>query len=671
MSNRIQSYHGQVMVDDGGKRTSAQSLSMKYWTYSSKMRRMQTLLAILVICASVFSSFFHNSTNAFVVVPLINRRTTQPIIVSKVDESSSAESRPSDDADGESDDETLLEQTAKTELVALCEQFGLPIKGAKGELLKRLRDYAVEQQEAERQRLLQRRKNVEEGTEDEREQYVIVDDAIDEDEEDEIFFYYESNAPIDAKNKTDVEAKKKIEKPKQTSANYQGIVTAPPPPPIEPDENGERVVTVYSTTDQNDLTGVAASQPGSAASFDPLTSATSDPIDAPWETNNPRKAESTSFEIDAAKEAVTEVVQNLLGLTGLPGFQPDADEDVQPLRRSKFDAPIGFIDFDPSMVPTEMLEAASRNIRTGRGEVLREVLREFELRAIGNDGTAIDKVERGGGHYRQVSKVRSFLEGYRRAEVRRLARDTVTLLLDKLVSEGIEGLDLTLTSMIRSTDDTGDEGGELNDSLLQYLGDAIRQQEKKVDQVVDSSKKMAELERAVAEEPNDQIESLWKVDSEEGQRIETFDPTDPENQQVLAAEYNKATEEAMLQKLLPSSAQEKLLLLLKILRERIQIEATFSHDEKSRNLRVLAYCLQLYTNELRRELIAKEFGSSLDRLDSFEELVNSSIEYGESTSHQLQPSKYGSLNVPLLKRILEITKETRKRQAFKASGARS
>ena len=134
------------------------------------------------------------------------------------------------------------------------------------------------------------------------------------------------------------------------------------------------------------------------------------------------------------------------------------------------------------------------------------------------------------------------MEGFRRAEVRRLARETATLLLDKLVSEGIEGLDISLGQMTRSSDDTADEAGELNDSLLEYLDDTIRQQEKKVEQGVDTTGKILELEKAMSEEPTDDIESLWKVDdSDEEGRVETFDPNNPENKQALAAEFKKAT----------------------------------------------------------------------------------------------------------------------------------
>lgn len=204
------------------------------------------------------------------------------------------------------------------------------------------------------------------------------------------------------------------------------------------------------------------------------------------------------------------------------------------------------------------------------------------------------------------------MEGFRRAEVRRLARETTTLLLDKLVSEGIEGLDIALASMTRNSDDTNDESGELNDSLLDYLNDIIRQQEKKVEQMVNSVKKIAEFENAVADDVEDRLESLWTEETEEGEIIQTFDPNTPENKEILSEEFKKAEEETRKQPIIPKSAPEKLLLLLKLLGERIKTEAAFSHDEKARNLRVLAYSLNLRTDDQRKELFVKEFGSSVD-----------------------------------------------------------
>jgi len=248
------------------------------------------------------------------------------------------------------------------------------------------------------------------------------------------------------------------------------------------------------------------------------------------------------------------------------------------------------------------------------------------------------------------------------------------MLLDRLVQDGIEGLDQTLSLMTRVGDDVNREAGELNDSLLDYLNDAIRQQERKVEQVLDSTKKLEELERSVENFDEDQLEKLWTVGDEDGKRVETFDPKDPKSKIALQDEYEKDHKEQSLQlkrALLPTTAQERLLLLLKLLRERVKIEAAFSHDEKSQNLRVLAYCLNLNSDELRKELIVKEFGASLDRLDSFSELVSSSIEYGESTTHQVQPNKVVTLNIPLLERILVNTKEVIEQQSWKASAGKS
>jgi len=372
-------------------------------------------------------------------------------------------------------------------------------------------------------------------------------------------------------------------------------------------------------------------------------------------------------------------------MTGAPGFvhndgSEDDDNDVlssvgifqqqKSSSLSSFRASDGFVGFDPTKVSTDTLNKASRSIRIGRGSALSDVIREFELRAVGYDGAFGDDEKRGGGHYRQVSLVRSFLEGFLRAEVRRLARETATMLLDRLVQDGIEGLDHTLSTMSRVGDDVNQEAGELNDSLLDYFNDAIRQQERKVGQILDSVKKIKDLERSVENLDEDQLEKLWTVRDEDGKRVESFDPTDPKCKIALQDEYEKDRREQSSQlnrAMLPTTAQERLLLLLKLLRERVKIEATFSHDEKSHNLRVLAYCLNLNSDELRKELIMKEFGSSFDRLDSFSELVSSSIEYGESTAHQVQPNKMVTLNIPLLERILLNTKEIIERQTWMAS----
>lgn len=556
------------------------------------------------------------------------------------------------DENDDDDDEELLRQTPKSELVALCENFELSTEGAKEELLLRLRAYADSKLEEEQQRLDERNKRIEDGGGDnDREKYELVNSEDAEDEEgddgDGVFFYFETKDKIpefkDDSRKVDGDQRDRSTDvvSQQRSNNRpitQDVLTAPPPPPeIEPNEDGERVVTVYSTTDQNDLTGVAAAQPGQASEYDPMTGPVVEPENTPWDFENGQggagnqKSEASEEEMQAAKEEVTELVSSLLAMTGAPGFvHSDGSEDddnevlssVGIFRQQKaapsstsYVAPEGFVGFDPTKVSTDTLNKASRSLRMGRGSVLMDVTREFELRAVGYDGAFGDDEKRGGGHYRQVSLIRSFLEGFRRAEVRRLARETATMLLDRLVQDGIEGLDQTLSTMSRVGDDVNLEAGELNDSLLDYLNDAIRQQERKVEQVIDSVKKMEELERSVEDFDGDQLEKLWTVEDEDGKRVETFDPKDPKNKMALQDEYEKDFNERSMQikrAMLPASAQERLLLLLKLLRERVKIEAAFAHDEKSRNLRVLAYCLNINSDDLRKELIIKEFGGSLD-----------------------------------------------------------
>jgi len=56
------------------------------------------------------------------------------------------------------------------------------------------------------------------------------------------------------------------------------------------------------------------------------------------------------------------------------------------------------------------------------------------------------------------------------------------------------------------------------------------------------------------------------------------------------------------------------------------------------------------------------------KLDSFSELLLSSIDYAESTSHQLQPTKSGPLNIRLLKNIKDLVDDVKDRQSWKASG---
>jgi hypothetical protein len=427
---------------------------------------------ILLLSCLVYLIFFLSTSKAFTTIqPSRQRQYQQSIVFQSISTSSlkvsklrdgpaSTSANMDDDYDDDEmttvDDETLLRQTKRSQLVDLCEQFDLSTNGTKEELLLRLREYAQIRIQEETRRLKNRKQRVEEGSGDERERHEIVGEE-DGDDDEQPYVYFESKE--DFSNYGTEEDTDKKQKP--IIPTTRESLLAPPPPDIEPNENGERVVTVYSTTDHNDLTGVAAAQPREAVLQDPMTGTIAEPENAPWdlEKQQKQKSSTTTAEIDAAKEEVTELVSSLLKMTGAPGFQSDDDDDdgddllknngiykqkFQPGTRtvSSFETPNGFSGFDPTKVSTDVVAKASKSIRLGRGRVLQDVIREFELRAVGYDGAAGDDKDRGGGHYQQVSMIRSFLEGFRRAEVRRLARETATLLLDRLVTDGIEGLDI-------------------------------------------------------------------------------------------------------------------------------------------------------------------------------------------------------------------------------------
>lgn len=569
------------------------------------------------------------------------------------------------------DDDQLLKTVAKSQLEELCQQLNLSTKGTKVDLLQRLRKHANEQAEIETQRRRQRAIRVEEGgTGEARERYEIVEgnnyfeqDFQEEDEEDHGYFFFElprgsSSASKEINDKKEIcgktsagaangdsgstEKEEEMKKKRPAFVTQSDIVGAPPPPEdADLNENGERVVTVYSTTDQNDLTGVAAAQPGQAAisGSDAMASGPGPRQPQPWDLENGRTKSASSKEIDLAKEKVTELVQTLLAMSGAPGFRdydmPEELEDIMDDVDAQGDYLLssynqdagpagtpGFIGFDPSKVPAHILTEMSQALRANRGKVLQEVLRDFELHAVGQDGMNGDDVENGGGHFKEVSKVRAFLEGYRRAEVRKSARVTVTFLLDKLVSEGIDGLDMTLATMSRSSDDSAndDDAYELNDSLISYLSDVIRQQERKVDQLRskgldDNTSRSPTF--AIQAQDNDPVDLLWnRTTGEDGEKIETIDPNDKRVRQVLQEEYEK-TEAAVAvgtgtDRSIPETAPEKLLLLLTLLWERIKTEAAFPNDERTRNLRLLAYCLQCKNNAQREELIVNNLGKSID-----------------------------------------------------------
>jgi hypothetical protein len=519
----------------------------------------------------------------------------------------------------EMDDETLLNTVSLEQLVHLCDQYRIPKEGSKEELLLRLRHHADTEAEKARQRNLARRERVELGgseTDDNsRERNEIVggrhDNVNDEtvDDDSGYFFFDLPAISDDLKQKQDRDrAEAKGQEALRRSFTTSDQVTAPPPP-VEANADGERVVTVYSTTELNDLTSVAAAQPGRGMSLDALESGLGNVEPQPWDTMG-RTSGTTTQQFQEAKEKITELVTTLLSMSGAPAFSSMVDGEQIPYVGSE-SGPDGFVGFNPAMVPVEMLTALSQVLRVGRGEVLQEVLRQFELQAIGQDGLAGDNKRKGGGHYREVMKVRAFLEGYRRAEVRRLARETTALLLDKLVLEGVDGLDLALRSMLRSNDDTEDHAGTLNDSLIDFLSDTIRQKEKEIENRFGDRPRLEQS--VVNSDDDDVVEKFWNVSIVDGQRIETLDPNSDEIKSVLQAEVVKSSDAMMIQsRRLPETAAEQLLLLLKLLRDRIKAEAAFSSAEKGQNLRLLAYCLRLPARDEREQLLIRHLGSSLD-----------------------------------------------------------
>ena len=435
-------------------------------------------------------------------------------------------------------------------------------------------------------------------------------------------------------------------------------------------------MTVYSTSDTNDLTanarpgmdGGSGGGGGSSSNGGVLMEGQGTSVQ-PWDLGGAAVAQvpKLSIELEEAKETVLELVRSLLLLSGAPSFVQEFTEGLEPLDNTRLpSSPLpsrDFVGFDPSSVPTDMLVASSSALRAGRGSVLQQVLYDLELRAVGYDGMAGDDKSKGGGHYEQVNKVRAFLEGFRRAELRRIARETTTLLLDKLASEGIQGLDNMLATMTKSQDDSGD-AGQLSDALVEFLNDMVREQSMRVGDVSRVDRTIPERDDEVSD---DALSKLWNVTSENGERIETLDPNDPVVKEAMANEWDRDKDavRGRPQQQLPTAAPEQLLLLLKTLRDRIKAEAAFGSDnDRGRNLRILAYCLRFERALDREKLLRREFQSSVDRLDTFVELVISSIEYAESASTQLKPaSASGMLNPQLLKEIMTLARKIREEMA--------
>lgn len=547
-----------------------------------------------------------------------------------------------------SSDDEILNNVEVDMLKGLCDQTGVSNEGTKEEMLARLRAFAQKQAEVDKERRQRQKERIELGIDDEQgngkaKHKISNAEILDGDDDDmEGTFYYslpgkvpESQSKYLAKVTSTA-----IDKPTNPQNSRNGSITAPPPPPgVKPNADGEIVVTTYSSTDQNDLTGIAAQQAAASGNEQAMAGGYSraDSIGASLDnpenslaggpfgdkSGNQRK-KATDKEIEEACGVITELVYSLLSMTGAPGFQEEFSQGVTPFmtdeEKEEFEssaskassAKVEFSGFDPSRVPTQLITQTSASLRAGDGEALRTVLNEAEMQAIGFDGINGDDKEKGGGHYLEVTKVGTFLDGFRKAEVRGKARETTTMLLDQLVSVGVKGLDQMLMTMTKGGDTT--ESGELNDSLVKYLEDAVKDQEKKVELLFGEQSALAldvgsDEEKGI--ETKDYLAGMWNVTTDEdGNVVESLDPNDPEVK--LALEQELRADARRREGSAPTHPAKQLLNLLTLLRERVKAEAVFSNDDKGRNLRMMAYCLHAEDEREREKIVVDNMGNNLD-----------------------------------------------------------
>jgi hypothetical protein len=158
-----------------------------------------------------------------------------------------------------------------------------------------------------------------------------------------------------------------------------------------------------------------------------------------------------------------------------------------------------------------------------------------------------------------------------------------------------------------------DQIGQLNGALVRYLDESIREQELRVkmQKVEPNPRKQNEII-----EVEDEMDMMWNVTrGVDGTIIETIDPNDPSVGKMLQDELRKSEHtgtQQQEQQLRSMTVQEKMLLLLKLLRDRVKVEAVIGNDAHARNLRLLAYCLKAGSDEERQTLINDVLGNSLD-----------------------------------------------------------
>jgi len=548
------------------------------------------------------------------------------------------------------DDENLLRKVSRSVLQDIAKQQGLSSSGTKADILARLRAYVADE--------------------------AAKDDSSSDDGGGDGYFYYTTPDPV--VNATTNKGGR-YEKNNGLALRSDDEVDIKDGPlvgnlPITDNmfvnENGERVVTVFSTTEEADLTKTGPhSRPGgmdaAAANFADVSSIqgtagltaadtirSSDRMEQDVVTSRKSKEE-----IENAKSKCKELLNLLLDGTA-PGFS-DPTNTMDDL---SFTTEI-FKPFNPSTVKSELLSKYSSFLRIEKGQVLHEVLREIEIEAVGHDGMAADDTSKGGGHYRQVQRVGTFLKGYRIAESRRVARDTASFLLNTVAGEGAKGLDFAFGTMQR-----GDSDGELNDDLIEYLEEAVAAQKRVVmKQEASRGADHYQLKRH-GEVLNGNINTEYGDDSTtvlQDMGVETIDINNKQTRDaILELDAISSREKAQMQELNPS---EKLLLLLQSLLDRVKAEAAFRADEHGKNLRLLAACLKTKNGSERFQILEADLSGSLTRADEFAELIGDAITYAESTSTKITPGKE-ELNLSDLQDIQREVANIKALQAMKASG---
>jgi hypothetical protein len=548
-------------------------------------------------------------------------------------------------------DAALVRSVTKEMLQRLCSQYNISTQGTKPQLIQRLRAYADEQIQKEKSRRKDRIRRIERGADDDHDgntlsgkaKHTIVESSdfqgsFDEEDEDDLDGVFYFAATMHSTNTSTHDTVKQVSnstmdtssihppKNKWMAMTTPAAVTAPPMhPDIQPNEKGERSVTIYSTTDQNDLTSITShlsSNSPDMMNAESLKSSSSTAkkydstlLGGPFgESAASQRKKEGEQETEMADEALTDLIRNLLAMTGAPGFQEhsmDDEDEIITLEEQGSEKNFvqsfpqkhhPFVGFDPSLIPTSMIMESSKHLRRAGGESLRRVLSEFEMQAIGFDGRAGDDKRKGGGHYLEVQKVAAFLNGFRVAEVRRVARQTTSLLLDKLITEGVQGLDRTLMVMSRGGDESSDVG-ELNDSLLSYLDQVIKDQEKNQASGL-HTQTPASTSPTVPDSMRQEDSDLWNVTQTADGVVEILNPNDPRIIKALEHELSNSPQRTMKPTI-------RLITVLKLLRERIKAEALYPNDEKGQNLRVLAYCLRAQSENEWKNLILEYFGSSL------------------------------------------------------------